>query len=120
MRIQNGAVCDQRWPDLDGLHLRRPQSTVPDKTPGRHPSRKTYRPRIEDGRPRWVGSRSAPSCFERHGMGDGSFGKLKGEGLFAIGLRGDYATRRNVRWRLRVDGVEVGNSRLTLLQWCRM
>lgn len=68
--------------------------------------------------PRLRGSRSAPSCFELHGMGDGSFGKLKVEALFVIGLRGDYATRRNAKRMRRVDdddddAVEGGNNMLT-------
>ena len=65
--------------------------------------------------PRWSGSRSAPSCFELHGRGDGSFGKLRVEALFVIDRRGDYATRRNVKRMKRVDddAVEGGNSMLT-------
>ena len=70
--------------------------------------------------PRLTGSRSAPSCFEPHGMGDGSFGKLRVEALFVIDRRGDYATRRNVKRMKRVDddddgddAVEGGNSMLT-------
>lgn len=64
-----------------------------------------------------MGSRSAPSCFEPHGKGDGSSGKLRAEALFVIGRRGDYATRRrNVKRMTKVDDAEVRNSRLTLLQ----
>ena len=49
-------------------------------------------------------------------MGDESFEKLRGEGLFVIGRRDDYATRRNVKRMRRVDDVvvvEEGNSMLT-------
>ena len=69
--------------------------------------------------PRRRGSRSAPSCFEPHGMGDGSFEKQRVEALFVIGRRDDYATRRrNVKRMRRVDDVVVvvvegGNSMLT-------
>ena len=70
--------------------------------------------------PRPRDSRSAPSCFEPHGMGDGSFGKMRGEAPFVIGRRGDYATRKNVKRMRRFDdddddddAVEEGNSMLT-------
>ena len=65
--------------------------------------------------PRPRGSRSTPSCFERHGMGDGNFEKRRGEALFVIGRRGDYGTRKNVKRMRRVDddAVEEGNSMLT-------
>ena len=47
-------------------------------------------------------------------MGDGSFGKMRGEALFVIGRRGDYATRKNVKRMRRVDdAVEEGNNMLT-------
>ena len=48
-------------------------------------------------------------------MGDVSFGKLKGEALFVIDLRGDYATRRNVRTRMTVDDDGDRSKRPTFL-----
>ena len=102
------------WRNQNVWHLRRPQSIVRDRIQGHHPSQKTSRPRIGGERPRWTGSRSTPSCFEPRGMGDGSFEKLRGEGLFVIGRRDDYATRRNVKRMRRVDDVvEEGNNMLT-------
>ena len=97
--------------------LRRPQSIVRDRTQGHRPNRKTSRPRIGGEMPRLTGSRSAPSCCELHGMGDGNFEKLRVEALFVIDLRDDYATRRNAKRMRRVDdddgAVEGGNSMLT-------
>lgn len=46
-------------------------------------------------------------------MDDGNFVKLKGEALFVIGLRDDYATRRNGRKRMKVDDDEVRNNKPT-------
>ena len=102
---------------LGSLHLRRPPSTVPGRTRDHHPSQTTSRLQIGDGKPRWAGSQSAPSCFEPHGMGDASSGKQRVAGLFVIGHRGDYATKpRNVRKMTKADDAEVHNNRPTLLQ----
>ena len=67
--------------------------------------------------PRLVGSRSAPSCFEPHEIGDASFGTLRAEALSEIGHRGDCATTTmNVRKTRKAGDAEVRNSRPTLLQ----
>ena len=111
------SLSTMEWPVLDMLHLRRPPSRGPDRTPGRHPSRRTSRLRNGHGKPRWVGSRSIPSCFELHGMDDGNSEKLKGEGLFLIDRRGGYATTTtSTIGRITVDDAEVRSNRPTLLQ----
>ena len=95
--------------------LRRLQSKVLGRTRDRHPSRKTCQPRIGDEKPTSVGSRSTPSYFVPHEMGDGSSGRRRGEALFGIEFRDDYATKRkkNVRKRRMVDDVEVHSNRPT-------
>ena len=114
MHASNMMLPVTKWPDLDIWHSRRPRSTVPGRIPGRHPNQKTSRPRIGHGKARLMGFRSAPSYFEPHGRGDGSFGKLRGEALFVIGRRDDYATmRRNARMTTTVDDAEVRSNRLT-------
>ena len=102
------------WPVQSLVYLRRPRSAILDRTRDRHPSRKTCRPRTGPERPTSVGSRSAPSCFERRERGDGSSGRQRDGGPFVIELHDDYATKRkNVRKRMRVDDAEVHNNRPT-------
>ena len=94
--------------------VHRLRSTSPDKTPNRHPSQTTSRPRSEHEMPTRAVIRPALSYSSRLGIGGGSFATTKDEVLVATGRRGVCAmtTRMttNATMTLTADDVAFQSS----------